>query len=58
MKLNMTQSVDSMDSMYCLKSSYGDTIVTINNEDRLVVFGGKNTFISIILNFLIDIQKV
>ena len=30
--------------MYCLRSSYGDTIVTINNEDRLIVFGGKEFF--------------
>ena len=44
MKLNMTQSVDSVNSMYCLRSRYGDAIVTINNEDRLIVFGGKEFF--------------
>ena len=55
MKLNMTQSVDSVN---CLRSSYGDTIVTINNEDRLVVFGGKDRFISKVHNLLIDIKNV
>ena len=33
-------------------------IVTINNEDRLVVFGGKKIYISRIHNLLIDIKNV